>query len=52
MNACLLAESTFITKASNEVDPDRSGSCATFILIVEDICYSGNVGDSRIIASA
>ena len=30
---------------------DRSGSCAIVILIVGDICYSANVGDSRAIIS-
>jgi protein phosphatase 2C family protein 2/3 len=31
---------------------DNSGSCAIVILIVDDICYSANVGDSRAIMSA
>lgn len=31
---------------------DRSGSCAIVILIVDDVCYSVNVGDSRAIMSA
>lgn len=30
---------------------DNSGSCAIVILIVDDICYSANVGDSRAIMS-
>lgn len=30
---------------------DRSGSCAIVILIVGDMCYSANVGDSRAIIS-
>ncbi len=30
---------------------DKSGSCAIVILIVEDICYAANVGDSRAILS-
>lgn len=30
---------------------DRSGSCAIIVLIVGDICYVANVGDSRAIMS-
>ena len=30
---------------------DRSGSCAIVILIVGDMCYSVNVGDSRAVIS-
>ena len=30
---------------------DRSGSCAIVVLIVGDMCYVGNVGDSRAIMS-
>lgn len=30
---------------------DRSGSCAVIALIVADMCYLGNVGDSRSIMS-
>ena len=30
---------------------DRSGSCAIVILVVDDLCYSINVGDSRSIMS-
>ena len=30
---------------------DRSGSCAIVILVVDDLCYSVNVGDSRAIMS-
>jgi len=30
---------------------DRSGSCAIVILIVGDMCYSANVGDSRAVLS-
>jgi len=33
-------------------DIDRSGSCAIVIIIIDDICYVANVGDSRIIMSA
>jgi len=30
---------------------DRSGSCALAVLIVNDICYIANVGDSRAVLS-
>jgi protein phosphatase 2C family protein 2/3 len=35
----------------NQEIVDRSGSCAIFALIVEDICYMANIGDSRGIMS-
>jgi len=28
-------------------DIDRSGSCAIVALIIDDMCYIGNTGDSR-----
>jgi protein phosphatase 2C family protein 2/3 len=31
---------------------DRSGSCAIVLLVVDDVCYTVNVGDSRAIMSA
>jgi len=31
---------------------DRSGSCAIFVLIIEDLCYVANIGDSRAIISS
>jgi protein phosphatase 2C family protein 2/3 len=31
--------------------PERSGSCATVVLIVNDMIYVSNVGDSRAILS-
>jgi protein phosphatase 2C family protein 2/3 len=30
---------------------ERSGSCAIVILIVGDMCYCANVGDSRAVLS-
>jgi serine/threonine protein phosphatase PrpC len=30
---------------------EKSGSCATVILIVGEMCYSANVGDSRAVMS-
>ena len=31
---------------------DKSGSCAIVVLIVQDIVYTANVGDSRAVLSA
>lgn len=31
---------------------DRSGSCAIVVMLVDDVCYTVNVGDSRAIMSA
>ena len=33
-------------------DIDRSGSCAIVILIIDDMCYCANTGDSRAVLSA
>jgi len=30
---------------------DKSGSCALVILIIGDVCFSANVGDSRALLS-
>ena len=55
LNGCSQAEEEFTKKYalnSNESDiNDRSGSCAVFSLIVDDVCYIGNVGDSRAVLS-
>lgn len=43
----LIARST----KNKENNPDKSGSCLLICLIVDDICYIVNVGDSRAILS-
>ena len=51
------AEHTFLDYADSQAQPDqqgqvdRSGSCAVIALIVADMCYLANVGDSRAIMS-
>lgn len=50
------AEKTFIEYADGQAlmeggQIDRSGSCAIIVLIVGDMCYCANVGDSRAIMS-
>ena len=43
----------FAEKQGEEVgDIDRSGSCAIVVLIIDEMCYVANVGDSRVIMSA
>ncbi|CDW84725.1 protein phosphatase 2c containing protein [Stylonychia lemnae] len=42
----------FAEKQDQEVgDIDRSGSCAIVLLIIDEMCYVANVGDSRAIMS-
>jgi len=49
---CAEAEAKFMEKAqSDHLSVDRSGSCAIIVLIVDDMCYVANVGDSRAIMS-
>jgi protein phosphatase 2C family protein 2/3 len=36
----------------NKGIPERSGSCAIVALIVGDICFVANVGDSRAVLSS
>lgn len=46
------AEKKFLELCQNENGIiDKSGSCAIVALIVEEMCYIANVGDSRAILS-
>lgn len=47
-----LAEREFLNRAENAVPIDKSGSCAIVALIVDDICYIANLGDSRAVMSS
>lgn len=54
LSGCKNAEDEFTHKyglSSNGDIVDRSGSCAVFVMFVDDMCYVGNVGDSRAIMS-
>lgn len=46
-----LAEKHYLDMAMASQTIDKSGSCAIVALIVEDICYIANVGDSRAVIS-
>ena len=42
-----IAEKEFLLRAESTNPVDKSGSCAIILLIVGDICYVANLGDSR-----
>lgn len=46
------AEEQFLEQIDDSGKPDYSGSCANVVLVIKDICYVANVGDSRAIMSA
>jgi serine/threonine protein phosphatase PrpC len=51
MNGCKKTEEEFLIYAES-VDPiEKSGSCAIILLIVDNMVYSANVGDSRAVLS-
>ena len=47
---CERAESEFCRFATQQTNVERSGSCGVVALLIDDIAYVGNVGDSRAIA--
>jgi protein phosphatase 2C family protein 2/3 len=50
VGGCKEAEDTFM-RQNIEYVKDRSGSCATLILVTKGTCYIANIGDSRAILS-
>lgn len=56
MQGCGQAERQFLDacegKGQGGIKGDHSGSCAIVALLVDDICYIANVGDSRAVMSA
>lgn len=47
-----MAEKEFLERAESKSTVDKSGSCAVVLLIVGEICYAANLGDSRIVMSS
>eukprot|EP00331_Platyophrya_macrostoma_P031276 CAMPEP_0176444504 /NCGR_PEP_ID=MMETSP0127-20121128/23103_1 /TAXON_ID=938130 /ORGANISM="Platyophrya macrostoma, Strain WH" /LENGTH=561 /DNA_ID=CAMNT_0017830027 /DNA_START=36 /DNA_END=1721 /DNA_ORIENTATION=+ len=54
MKGFLAAEASFfeVAEKTNNLKLSRSGSCALVALIVDDMCYIANVGDSRAVMSS
>ena len=46
------AEKEFLERAAKMTPVDKSGSCAIVVLIVGDVCYVANLGDSRAVMSS
>lgn len=48
---CQRAETEFCAFALKQTNVDRSGSCAIIVIIIDNVAYVGNIGDSRAIVS-
>lgn len=50
-DGCAMCEEAFLTQAQNSSPVDRSGSCCIAAMMVDDLVYVINVGDSRAVLS-